>query len=298
MPANTFIATVEAIVAVGATPVFVDVADDTLLVDRRRTSKPRSRRAPQARSSVHLYGQMPDMDAIARVDAARRDRARRRRRAGARRALARRPAGSSGDAAALQLLPGQEPRRVRRRGRDHHERRRARQADPLHRRPRSSPRHRGTSTPYRDATAGSTRCRQRSCRSSSSASTTGTAAARAAADAISKAAGGYGLPGAANRPALDAGVTTSRSCGSPTGRKCRRARQPRHRLGPPLPDTRATGRTRSGSSRQRPYPVDRGGRRRDRLRPDVPDDHAGMKSNACAKYWSPQPKGARSGTGS
>src|SRR6478672_8513089 len=66
VPANTFVATVEAVVEVGATPVFVDVADDTLLVtaaDIEAALTPRT----VAAIAVHLYGQMPDMDAISAV---------------------------------------------------------------------------------------------------------------------------------------------------------------------------------------------------------------------------------------
>src|SRR6478736_3302169 len=53
-------------VEVGATPVFVDVADDTLLVtaaDIEAALTPRT----AAAIAVHLYGQMPDMDAISAV---------------------------------------------------------------------------------------------------------------------------------------------------------------------------------------------------------------------------------------
>ena len=66
VPANTFVATVEAIVEVGSTPVFVDVDDDTLLVtaaDIEAAITPRT----AAAIAVHLYGQMPDMHAIGEV---------------------------------------------------------------------------------------------------------------------------------------------------------------------------------------------------------------------------------------
>ena len=66
VPANTFVATVEAIVAVGATPVFVDVDDDTLLVAAAHIEAAITPRTAAA-IVVHLYGQMPDMDAIAEV---------------------------------------------------------------------------------------------------------------------------------------------------------------------------------------------------------------------------------------
>lgn len=60
---NTFIATVEAISAVGATPVLVDVEPDTYLLDATKLEAvitPRTR----AIIPVHLYGLMCDMDAI------------------------------------------------------------------------------------------------------------------------------------------------------------------------------------------------------------------------------------------
>ena len=66
VPANTFVATVEAIVAVGSTPVFVDVDDDTLLVAAANIEAAITERTAAA-IAVHLYGQMPDMDAISEV---------------------------------------------------------------------------------------------------------------------------------------------------------------------------------------------------------------------------------------
>jgi dTDP-4-amino-4,6-dideoxygalactose transaminase len=66
VPANTFVATVEAVVDSGATPVFVDVADDTLLVTAAHIEAAITPRTAAA-IVVHLYGQMPDMDAISAV---------------------------------------------------------------------------------------------------------------------------------------------------------------------------------------------------------------------------------------
>ena len=66
VPANTFVATVEAVVLAGARPVFVDVDPDTLLVTAEHVAgacTPRTR----AVVVVHLYGQMPDMDALVQV---------------------------------------------------------------------------------------------------------------------------------------------------------------------------------------------------------------------------------------
>lgn len=62
-PANTFIATIEAISAVGATPVLVDARPDTYLMDLAQADAavtPRTR----AIIPVHLYGLMCDMDAL------------------------------------------------------------------------------------------------------------------------------------------------------------------------------------------------------------------------------------------
>jgi dTDP-4-amino-4,6-dideoxygalactose transaminase len=65
IPANTFVATVEAVVRAGATPVFADVTADHLIdpvsVGERLTPKTR------AVIGVHLYGQMAPMELIAEV---------------------------------------------------------------------------------------------------------------------------------------------------------------------------------------------------------------------------------------
>ncbi|MDB4912724.1 MAG: sam30, partial [Gemmatimonadetes bacterium] len=66
--ANAAIATVAAIVATGATPVFVDIDADTLLMDVTQVERvvtPRSR----AIIPVHLYGQCVDMEAVTAVAA-------------------------------------------------------------------------------------------------------------------------------------------------------------------------------------------------------------------------------------
>ena len=63
---NTFVATVEAIVFAGATPILVDVASDTLTMDPvgiEHAITPRTK----AIIPVHLYGQMADMDPIMEV---------------------------------------------------------------------------------------------------------------------------------------------------------------------------------------------------------------------------------------
>jgi dTDP-4-amino-4,6-dideoxygalactose transaminase len=63
---NTFVATVEAILRVGAVPRFVDVDPDTLLMTAELVSEALSV-STAAIVVVHLYGQMPDMDALMEV---------------------------------------------------------------------------------------------------------------------------------------------------------------------------------------------------------------------------------------
>jgi dTDP-4-amino-4,6-dideoxygalactose transaminase len=66
VPANTFIATPAAVVAAGAIPRFVDVDPATLLVTADLVADAISGRTA-AVIPVHLYGQVPDMDAIGEV---------------------------------------------------------------------------------------------------------------------------------------------------------------------------------------------------------------------------------------
>jgi len=61
--AHTFIATAEAIVRLGATPVFVDVRSDTLLMDVSKVREALTDRT-KAIVPVHLYGQCVDMDPL------------------------------------------------------------------------------------------------------------------------------------------------------------------------------------------------------------------------------------------
>jgi dTDP-4-amino-4,6-dideoxygalactose transaminase len=66
IPANTFVATAAAVVRAGATPCFADVSDETLLMTDatlRAALTPRTR----AVMVVHLFGQLPDMDALRAV---------------------------------------------------------------------------------------------------------------------------------------------------------------------------------------------------------------------------------------
>jgi dTDP-4-amino-4,6-dideoxygalactose transaminase len=68
VPANTFVATAEAVVLAGATPRFADVDPETLLLTPAALEAaigPRTR----AVIVVHLYGQMADMDSLGSVAA-------------------------------------------------------------------------------------------------------------------------------------------------------------------------------------------------------------------------------------
>lgn len=105
VPANTFIATAEAVVRAGARPVLADVDDAYLLLDAEAV---RSAVGPRATAvmPVHLYGQVAPMEQIGRVAAAAglrvvEDAAQAQ---GARRFGA--SAGSFGDAAGTSFYPG------------------------------------------------------------------------------------------------------------------------------------------------------------------------------------------------
>jgi dTDP-4-amino-4,6-dideoxygalactose transaminase len=64
--AHTFIATSEAISMTGATPIFIDVLDDTMLMDPALI-EPAITPRTKAIIPVHLYGQSCDMDAIMEI---------------------------------------------------------------------------------------------------------------------------------------------------------------------------------------------------------------------------------------
>ena len=63
VPANTFVATAEAVVLAGAVPRFADVSPDTLLLTPAQLEAAITPRTA-AVIVVHLYGQMPEMDAL------------------------------------------------------------------------------------------------------------------------------------------------------------------------------------------------------------------------------------------
>jgi dTDP-4-amino-4,6-dideoxygalactose transaminase len=103
--AHTFIATAEAVSAIGAKPVFVDVCHDTLLMDPEMVEKAITSRT-RVILPVHLYGQAVNMDPIVSIarrhelavveDAAQAHGARYRGRR----------VGNLGDAAAFSFYPG------------------------------------------------------------------------------------------------------------------------------------------------------------------------------------------------
>ena len=66
---HTFIATAEAITAVGATPVFIDIEPDSYCMDPTLI-EPAITKMTRAIIPVHLYGQMADMDRILAVASA------------------------------------------------------------------------------------------------------------------------------------------------------------------------------------------------------------------------------------
>jgi dTDP-4-amino-4,6-dideoxygalactose transaminase len=104
-PALTFIATIESIVACGATPVLVDPDPDTALISASAVEAAVTERTA-AIVAVHLYGQPVDMDAMEEL-ARRRDLRLVEDAAQAHGATwAGRPVGSLGDAAAFSFFPG------------------------------------------------------------------------------------------------------------------------------------------------------------------------------------------------
>ncbi len=113
VPANTFIATAEAVSNVGATPLLVDCDPDTRTISVEDAVRAMDEPGVRAVLPVHLYGQPADMDPIIEAaeqrgiavveDAAQGHLARYKGRA----------VGSLGVMACFSLLSGQEPRRPR-----------------------------------------------------------------------------------------------------------------------------------------------------------------------------------------
>lgn len=66
LPVHTFIATAEAVIHAGATPVFVDIEPRTYCIDPARVEEAITERT-RAIIPVHLYGQMADMDPILEI---------------------------------------------------------------------------------------------------------------------------------------------------------------------------------------------------------------------------------------
>ena len=129
VPANTFIATAEAVSLAGAKPKLVDPDPFTGLLTADRIAAAMS---PSVRCimPVHLYGATVDMDPIMDLARARGRAGDRGRLPGARRPLQGPPRRVARHGRLLQLLPGQEPRRLGRRRCRRHERRRARRPRP------------------------------------------------------------------------------------------------------------------------------------------------------------------------
>jgi len=66
VPAFTFVASVTSIIHAGATPVFVDVKEDTCLIDIEQIEKAITKNT-KAILPVHLYGVMVDMIAVSKI---------------------------------------------------------------------------------------------------------------------------------------------------------------------------------------------------------------------------------------
>lgn len=66
---HTAVATVAAIERAGATPVLVDIDEDTMTIDLRQAERAIERRQPRAVVVVHLYGHPVDMTALTRMAA-------------------------------------------------------------------------------------------------------------------------------------------------------------------------------------------------------------------------------------
>ena len=135
LPANTFIATAEAVSRIGATPVLVDVDPEYLLIDPDRVAEAVTERT-QAIVPVHLFGQVAPVEKLIPDRRVRGCGDRRGRRPvpgrDPQRPLRREPRSGRRH----QLLPRQEPRRRGRRRRGDHQRSRDRRPGPAARRAR------------------------------------------------------------------------------------------------------------------------------------------------------------------
>ncbi len=119
VPANSFVATAEAVSAVGATPRFVDVDPETQLLTAELLE---GAIGPTVRAviPVHLHGATVDLDPIMEIARSRRHRCRRGRLPGPRRLVPRPSGRDDRPRGLLQLPPHDEPRCLGRRrcGRD------------------------------------------------------------------------------------------------------------------------------------------------------------------------------------
>ena len=160
VPANTFIATAEAVSHIGATPVFVDCLESNGLMDTAAVGPAVTPRTT-AVVPVHLYGQPVDMDALAEVasahglavveDACQAHGA----------TYKGRPAGSFGVTAAFSFYPGKNLGALGRRRRGHHQRRRRRRdGAPV---PQPRPGRTSTRTRWSATATACTTCRRLCC---------------------------------------------------------------------------------------------------------------------------------------
>lgn len=104
VPVYTFFATAGAVIAAGATPVFVDIASDTYCLDPSLLSRHLTRKT-RAIIPVHLYGHPCDMDAIGRFARAHRLKVVEDCAQAIGASYRGKPVGSFGDAAAFSFYP-------------------------------------------------------------------------------------------------------------------------------------------------------------------------------------------------